>query len=218
MRTRDLPVFVTHMLRALRDSSDVEALLTGEEISSVDRMGPLVPILEATEEGRAMLAERPRLTSAEVDLEALRKLPDGSLGRAWLDHLDRNGLDLDALAVPVTRGKTPVENWLLERVRQTHDIWHTVLGLSTQAHEEVLAHTFQWPQLQMPYSWLVVTFGIPKHFLLEWRPADLRRRLPSAWRAGQRARPLIATYWERRWQQPLEDLRRELNVTPADRW
>lgn len=218
MRARHLPLFTTHMLRALRDSSDVEALLVGEELSSVDRMGKLVPTLEATAEGRALLEERPRLTSAEVDLDALRALPDGSLGRAWLDHLDRNGLDLDALAVPVTHGRTPLDNWLLERVRQTHDIWHTVLGLSTQAHEEVLAHTFQWPQLQMPYSWLVVTFGIPKHFLLEWRPRALRRRLPAAWRAGRRARPLIAVYWERRWHQPIDDLRRELGVVPADRW
>lgn len=206
------------MVKSLRDSYDVESLLRGEELSSVGAMGAQVPVLEASEEGRALLRDRPRLSSATVDLDALRALPEGTLGRAWVDHLARNGLDVDALTVPVTAGATDVENWLLERVRQTHDIWHTLLGLGTAPYEEVLVHAFQWPQLRMPYSWLVVAFGTPKHFVLEQRWAELRHGLPGAVRAGRRARPLLPVYWERHWQKPMDAVRAGLGVAPAVAW
>ena len=215
---RHVPELLVVMGRSLRDSYDVESLLRGEELSSVGAMAAQVAVLEGLDEGRALLRDRPRLSSATVDLDALRSLPAGTLGREWTDHLARNGLDVDALTVPVRAGATDVENWLLERVRQTHDIWHTLLGLGTAPHEEVLVHAFQWPQLHMPYSWLVMAFGTPKHFVLERRWTDLRRRLPAALRAGRRARPLLPVYWERHWSRPIDAVRAELGVDPAAAW
>ena len=204
------------MLAALRDSNETEALLTGEEISSVGRMRALVPVLEASEEGRAILRERPR--GRDIDLARLRALPEGSLGRAYVAHLDRCGLDPRALDVPVTRGERELDNYLLERVRQTHDLWHTVLGLGTAGHEEVLVHAFQWPQLHMPYSALVVGFGTPKHFVLEGRFRLLRTALADAVRAGREAAPLLAFYWERHLEEPLEGVRAALRVRPSHAW
>lgn len=204
------------MLAALRDSNETEALLTGEEISSVGRMRALLPVLEASEEGRAILRERPR--GRDIDLARLRALPEGSLGRAYVAHLDRCGLDPRALDVPVTRGERELDNYLLERVRQTHDLWHTVLGLGTAGHEEVLVHAFQWPQLHMPYSALVVGFGTPKHFVLEGRFRLLRTALADAVRAGREAAPLLAFYWERHLEEPLEGVRAALRVRPSHAW
>ena len=115
--------------RALLDSNRTDDLLTGEELTSVGQMTAIVPVLAASAEGREILRERPRLSSATVDFAALADLPEGTLGRAYAEHLARCGLDPDALTVPVTRGDDPLANYLLERVRQTHDIWHTLLGL-----------------------------------------------------------------------------------------
>ena len=217
MRLRYLPSLAVNLGRALLDSHDVEALLRGEELSSIAAMRRLPAVLEAYPEGRALLRDRPQLTSATVDLAALRRLPQTTLGGAFVAHLDRNGLDLDALAGRVSAGDSREQNWLLERVRQTHDIWHTVLGLDVAPHEEVLAHAFQWAQLHMPYSWLVVGFGTPKHFLLEGRWRALHR-LPAAYQAGERAQPLIAVYWERHWSEDLDRLRERLGILTAEAW
>jgi ubiquinone biosynthesis protein COQ4 len=211
-------VFGHAMLRALRDSNETEQLLIGEEISSVGRMPALVPMMRASAEGRAILAERPRVGSDTLDLDVLRALPPGSLGREYADHLDRNGLALDALGLRVTRGRDETANYLLERVRQTHDIWHAVLGLGAAGHEEVLVHTFQWPQLRMPYSALVVLFGTIKHVIGEARWPVLSRELRSAYRAGRDASPMLAVYWERHWAEPLVALRARLGVRPAAAW
>lgn len=218
LRTSDALLFARATVRALRDSNETNELLLGEEISSVGRMPALARQLEASPEGRTILRERPRITSATVDLGELRALPEGTLGRTYAEHLDRCGLDLDALSVPVTRGRDEEANYLLERVRQTHDVWHAVLGLGAAGHEEVLVHAFQWPQLHMPYSALVVFFGTIKHLVGERRWATLKRALPGAYRAGRRAAPLLPVYWERRWEQPIESLRAELRVTPASTW
>lgn len=210
--------FLRAMMRALKDSEETEELLTGEEISSVGRMDALVPMLEASESGRAILAERPVISTGTVDFDALRALPVGTLGRDYADHLDRCGLDPDALTVPVTRGSGELANYMLMRVRQTHDIWHAVLGLGASGHEEVLVHAFQWPQLRMPYSALVVGFGTIKHVIGEGRWPVLRRGLRDAVAAGRRARPLLRVYWEKHWEESTDALRARLAITPAAEW
>src|SRR5690606_37939237 len=138
------PTFTRSMLRALMNSHDTDSLLDGEELSSVDRMNALVPLLAERAEGPRILADRPRITSATVDFDALAALPPGTLGREFVEPLARNGVDQDTLAVPVRRGPSDTANYRLERVRQTHDIWHTLLGLGSAPWEEVLVHTFQW--------------------------------------------------------------------------
>jgi len=204
------------MVLALGDSNQTEALLTGEEISSIGRMRALVPVLDASEEGRAILRERPR--GRDIDVGRLRAMSEGSLGRTYAAHLERCGLDPRALDTPVTRGESELDNYLLERVRQTHDLWHTVLGLGTAGHEEVLVHAFQWTQLHMPYSALVVGFGTPKHFVLEGRFGLLRTAIADAVRAGRDAAPLISFYWERHFEEPIEDVRRHLRIRPSGEW
>ncbi len=210
--------FTRALLAALRDSDATDQLLIGEEISSASRMPALVPLMEADEEGRAILRDRPRITSDTVDLAALRALPEDRLGRRFADHLDRHGLDLDALAVPVSRAKDATSRYLLERVRQTHDIWHTLLELGVAGHEEVLVHAFQWPQLRMPYSALVVSFGSAKHVGGEARWTVLRHSLLGAYRAGRDAAPLLPVYWERHWEERIDSIRARLGVRPASAW
>ncbi len=205
-------------VRALRDSNETMELLTAEEISSVGRMEALLASMRASDEGRAILAERPRIDSRRVDFRTLRAKPVGTLGRDFADHLERNGLDPDALDVPVTRGRSAEANYLLERVRQTHDIWHTLLGLGAAGHEEVLVHAFQWPQLRMPYSAFVVFFGTFKHLIGEGRLRALRTDLRAAFHAGASAAPLLPIYWERHWDEPTDALRARLGVRPAHRW
>lgn len=46
-------------------------------------------------EGRQILKDRPRLTSDAIDMEMLKKLPDGSFGRAYITWLERNGVTPD---------------------------------------------------------------------------------------------------------------------------
>jgi ubiquinone biosynthesis protein COQ4 len=204
--------------RTLRDSNETKEIMVAGEITSVGRMDALVPTMMASDEGRRIVADRPRIDARRVDFAALRALPEGTLGRAYADHLARCGLDPDLPTVPVTMGSSDLTNYLLERMRQTHDVWHAVLGLGVQPHEEVLLHAVQWSQIRTPYSALIVFFGALKHMIGERRWAILRGALPDALEAGNRAEPLLAVYWEQRWREPLEEVRARFRVRPAQQW
>ncbi len=95
-------LFVTSLLRALRDSNDTLALLTAEEVTSVGRMPSILPMMQAHPEGRAILRDRPAISSATCDFDGLRALPADRLGHRYVAHLDANGLDPDALTAPMS--------------------------------------------------------------------------------------------------------------------
>jgi ubiquinone biosynthesis protein COQ4 len=64
--------------------------------------GPVLPRLRdkmlATGEGRAILKERPRINTKTVDIAALSDLPEGTLGRAYINWLERCGVTPDTRA------------------------------------------------------------------------------------------------------------------------
>ena len=60
----------------------------------------------------------------------------------------------------------------------------------------------------------VVVLGALKHMVLERRWAVLRHDVLRAYRAGKRAAPLLAVYWERHLERPLEDVRAQYGIEP----
>lgn len=49
----------------------------------------------ATSEGSRILARKPRISSSTIDFSALRRLPQGTLGRIYCDFLDVNVSSFD---------------------------------------------------------------------------------------------------------------------------
>jgi len=210
--------YARSFLRVLADSNQSNDLLVCEEISSVDRYETFVPMMQQTAEGRAILQERPTISRSSTDYGALRSLPEGSLGRSYADHMERLQLEPDLLAGTVTRGRSDEANFLLERGRQTHDIWHVAVGLGAAPYEEVLLQAFQWAQLHTLHSALIVSLGSIKHLIAERRWPMLRHALLAGSRAGRRSEPLLRVFWERHWHEPLHELRARLGIVPASEW
>ncbi len=88
----------------------------------------------------------------------------------------------------------------------------TLTELGTTGHEEVLIHAFSWGQLRLPVSALVVVFGSLKHILFEGRVDVLRHGLLESYQHGRDAKPLLPVYWERYWEEPMDDVRRGFGV------
>ena len=105
--------------------------------------------------------------------------------------------------------------FLVRRFRQTHDVWHALTGLGTSGHEEVIIHAFSWGQLQLPVSAPVLIFGTLKHIVLEARWQTLREGLWDAYASGRDALPLLPVYWERHWEEPIEQTRARLRIRAA---
>ena len=199
---------ITHStLRVLADSRRLEDIIIVGNIVARPRMEQLALELRRTREGAALLDERPEMTTKHVDLERLRRLAPETLGRTFVDHLDRHGLDIDALSSPPPDPSDPDHVYLLRRVRGSHDLWHALLGMGIAGHEEVLVHAFTYGQLRVAHSLMILVFGGLKHLVLERRWRLLTRDLYRYLDAGRRAAPLLTVRWEDHWDVPLARIR-----------
>jgi ubiquinone biosynthesis protein COQ4 len=205
------------IVRVLGDSTKTHEIHRVEEITGRPRFRELLAELQTTPEGRRLLAERPELSSDRVDYDRLRALSATSFGGAYARHLDDNGITADYQAAATRHVDDPDIAYLMRRFRQTHDIWHTLLGLGIAGHEEVIIHSFSYGQLRLPVSALIMVFGTVKHIVLERRWGALRHSMLDAYRAGRAAAPLMPVFWEHLWDQPLDAVRGTYNVRPLER-
>jgi ubiquinone biosynthesis protein COQ4 len=197
------------VVRVLADSERTGEIHVAEELTGRGRFERLRRTLFDSDEGAALLRDRPELCDEQVDYQALRRLPPDTLGFGYVRHLDSHGLSADSQAALTHFA------YLMRRFRQTHDVWHALVGLGTQGHEEVILHAFSWGQLRLPVSAMVVLFGTLKHIVLEARWETLRGGLLEAYRAGRDAKPLLPIYWERCWAESMAQVRERLGVRPC---
>ena len=205
------------VVRVLADSTKTHEIHRVEEITGRPRYRRLLAQMSETPEGRRILAERPELSSEKVDFAHLRELPPTTLGGAYVRHLDDNGITADYQAAATRHVEDPDMAFLMRRFRQTHDVWHALLGIGITGHEEVLTHWFSWGQLRLPVSALIMVFGTLKHLVLERRWNTLRHSALEAYRAGRDAAPLLGVVWEDLWEQPLDEVRARFGIRPLDR-
>ncbi|KAH7342017.1 coenzyme Q biosynthesis protein Coq4-domain-containing protein [Rhizoctonia solani] len=157
------------------------------------RRGDMVAALGETTAGpalprlrRAILKHRPRVNTDTVDMVALAKMHVGSWGHTYVTWLDRCGVTPDTRE-PVHYIDDPELAYVMTRYRECHDFYHAVCGLSVSVPSELALKVFE-----------LANFGLPI--------------APWAFRCGAAARPLITVYWEKRWDQPLNELKRELGI------
>ena len=166
--------------RVLRNSDQTGEIIVAEEITAQAQLAYWVRsgIFERGE-GRDLLHDRAEI--ADTDLDTLRALPEHSLGREFARFLDREGIRLEGLAQPTPYTPGEAEAYLMRRMRQSHDLWHVLLGLGTQGHQEVLVHCFSVAQTGLPYSLGIIFMGAIKHMVLEgrWRVLPGTRGAPT---------------------------------------
>ena len=215
MTPKDLLLTLNAIQITMRDSERLDQIHIVEETTGRADFRRILGRLQATDEGRALLEKRPELNEDQVDMDALRKLPRHTLGGAYLAHLDDNGLSATTQAALTKHVDDPDIAYLMRRFRQTHDVWHPLIGLGVTPHEEVLVHAFSFGQLHLPLSALILFFGGLKHMVLEQRWTTLRRTMPQTYRIGKRASDLIGVHWETMWGTPLDEVRMRYRISPV---
>jgi ubiquinone biosynthesis protein COQ4 len=205
------------VVRVLGDSTKTHEIHRVEEITGRPRLRQVLAELRESAEGRRLLEERPELSSELVDFDHLRDLPAETLGGAYARHLDDNGITADYQAAATRHVEDPDLAYVMRRFRQTHDVWHALLGIGITGHEEVLIHWFSYGQLRLPVSAMIMVLGTMKHLVLEKRWGALRHSALEALRSGRDAAPLIGVRWEDLWEEPLDRVRAIYGVMPMDR-
>ncbi|KAF3422457.1 hypothetical protein E2986_12483 [Frieseomelitta varia] len=112
----------------------------------------------ATSEGSRILAEKPRISSSTVDFSALKRLPPGTLGRIYCDFLDINNVSPDSRTAVRFVEDTELA-YVMQRYRETHDIYHALLLMPTTMLGEVSVKWIEAVQLRLPMCFSGAIFG-----------------------------------------------------------
>ncbi|MDJ0556066.1 MAG: Coq4 family protein [Microcoleaceae cyanobacterium MO_207.B10] len=154
-----------------------------------------------------------RYIAPPPDIELLLKYPENSLGYIYASYLLETGFDPNFYRKLTVKDNT---NYILLRLRQTHDIWHLVTGFGTDVVGELGLQAFVLAQTRRPMSVVLIAGGLLK-ILLQY-PTDLENLLDCialGYRMGAKAKPFLAQKWEENWKKTLSEWREELGVEPT---
>lgn len=198
----------------MRDPDDTAQVFTIiEALSGAGHADRLRARFAADPVGARLLRERPNLLPRLVDRAALRRMPAGSLARAYLDFVESEGITAEGLVEASVRGETadrqipPEIAFVRARMRDTHDLWHALLGYRGDTVGEAALLAFTLAQTWNPGIGLVVAAA----FLRPFSP-EARRLMRDAFRRGRRAAWLPAIDWEPLLPLPVDEVRALLRV------
>ncbi|XP_040180410.1 ubiquinone biosynthesis protein COQ4 homolog, mitochondrial [Rana temporaria] len=181
------------------------------ETTGVQALRSLREKLSNDPEGIQILQERPRIRMSNLDIERFREMPDGAFGREYARFLDVNNVTPDT-RMPVRFVDDEELAYVAQRYREVHDLMHTLLGMPTNMLGEVVVKWFEAVQTGLPMCLLGAVFGPLR--LSAKRKKKLIELVPWAVQSGRNARCVLSFYYENRWEQSVESLRKEIGVLP----
>jgi len=163
----------------------------------------------ASPTGRRILKDRPRLTSKTLRMEYLRTLPENTVGRAYADWLDLEGVS------PDTRSAVQYIDdeecaYVMQRYRECHDFYHALTGLPIIIEGEIAVKAFEFANTLLPMT------GLSLFAYVRLKPQEKERfwkiYLPWAVKNGVGSKEVINIYWEEQLERDVGELRAELGI------
>jgi ubiquinone biosynthesis protein COQ4 len=144
------------------------------------------------------------------DLKSLAQCKKGSLGIAYLTHLEKSGISPESLAPPPV---TDDVSYVMAHLYETHDIWHTVTGYGTSIADELGLASFGAAQLPSQFEYLLLAGGILNTVFYQFDERDERMTaIAEGWVMGKKAKPLFGLKWTELWNTPLATIRKNLEI------
>ncbi|KAG8534259.1 Ubiquinone biosynthesis protein [Bacidia gigantensis] len=144
----------------------------------------------------------------------LRALPENTVGRTYVEWLDREGVS------PDTRNAVRYVDeeecaYVMQRYRESHDFYHALTGLPVYVEGEVALKAFEFANTLLPMT------GLSIFAVMRMKPKQRSRfwntYLPWAMSNGLKSRDIINVYWEEQLERDVDELREELGIeTPPD--
>jgi len=197
------------LARVVANPEETDQVLVFSNYANAGSMGKRLDRFFSDPTGAKLYAEKRAIDSRTVDLDALAALPANTLGHAYAHFLRSRGFTPDVFDGPPPNVADPRASYVIQRVRQTHDLWHVVTGHDTNPAGEVALQAFTFGQLQAPSTFILSTVGTLRG--LREKPT-LPRDVLAAYLSGRRAEKLITFPWEDHWATPLTMVRAMLGL------
>jgi ubiquinone biosynthesis protein COQ4 len=172
--------------------------------------------LGRSDQGRRLLATRPNILSQLCDREGIRALPEGTLGRAYLAFVESEGITADGL-VEASRCARPDATaeltWVRDWIRDTHDLWHAVLGYKGDLIGEAALLAFSHRETGNLGVALIATLAWFKLGRVTDQSVGARDTVLEGRRLAKQTAWFLDVPWHEWLARPLDEMRRDLGVT-----
>ncbi len=208
----DLPRAGRALAALMRDPDDLPQVFTLIESISGTAPHRLLWKFKRTESGRRMLRDQPDIVPRLADREALRALPAGSLGRAYLAFVESEGITAEGIVKASHEGqskslRSEAFSYLRARMRDTHDLWHAATGYKGDVIGELSLLAFTLGQ-----NWNTGVALIVGAALFKGLARIETRLILDGFRRGRSAAWLPAQEWESLLALPLDEVRARLKL------
>ncbi|MFL2529329.1 MAG: Coq4 family protein [Candidatus Azotimanducaceae bacterium] len=208
------PIAAYRALRALlKDPDKTEEVFIIIRAMSGNSLGNCYKQFRKTRVGKEILAEKRQLLSVLQDRTKLAGLSAESLGRRYLDFIEREGIyakglvDASDEAIPISN---PELRLYAERTRDMHDLWHVITGYGRDTFGEACLLAFTYAQTRNRGVGIIALVGFFK--LRKEIGSGVGRAMWQGYQAGRRASWLPAQDWEKLLCLSIREVRRQLNI------
>lgn len=210
----NIPRAVSAARALVANPDDLPQVFTIIESLSMGTLPRVTKRWMTSESGRRLLEKQPDIVELLADRAALAKLPEGSLGRAYLDFVESEGISAEGIRAANEQGKVneaglpPPLDYVHARMRDTHDLWHALTGYRGDVLGEIALLAFTFAQTKNPGIGLMIGIGFAK----VGKTPETRRLILDGFRRGFNAAWLPAQEWEGMLALPVAEVRARLSI------
>jgi len=203
-------------LMAISDPSRGDMVATFGETTGHFALKTMHAKMAADPVGRQILADKPRIRSSSVDVEYLSSLPENTFGHAYAKFLAERGFSPDERP-DVHYVDDPELAYVMLRYRECHDLFHVILDAHTNMLGEIAVKWVEGIQLGLPMCVLGAIAG-PVRLGPVHRQRYFSVFLPWSLEQGFKAKFLMNIYYEKHWEDDIDELRKQMNIEPAPKF
>lgn len=208
-----------HMQKLIADKEDTEQVFHIIEALNGSSTRKDFRRFMASENGQKLLNQRCFLPDILDDHEPLKALPKGTVGRVYVDFMEREGLTAHGLVEESLSNRKSLEQydddllWYGNRLRDTHDMYHVLTGYGRDAlgEDALLGYTHsQHGGLGVSFIAFMGNRQIAKQAP---KAARVKEVLAEGRRNGKAAKRIIEQDIVGLLDQPIEAVRERLNIS-----
>ncbi len=207
-----------HMQRLIADKEDTEQVFHIIEALNGNSTRRDFERFLNSDNGMALLNRRSFLPDILDDHKPLKALPKGTVGRAYVEFMEHEGLTAKGLVEESLSNREKHQQfdddllWYVNRLRDTHDMYHVLTGYGRDALGEDALLGFTHSQNGGLGISFIAFMGSRQIAKEAPREARIKEVLAEGRRNGKAAARIVDQDIEALLDQPLEDVRQRMNI------
>lgn len=216
-----------HMRNLIADKEDTTQVFYIVEALDGNNLGRDTRRFMNRPEGPARFEQHRDLVPLLDDHDRWKALPQGTVGRAYVDFMEREGLSAQGLVDEYDRFGKSIEDfypndpdivWYGNRRRDVHDMMHILTGYGRDALGEACVLNFTHSQHGGLGIYFIAHMASLEISKVAPKGAPVFKAIREAKKHGSLAQKIIDEDIVKLMAEPLEDARKRLNIKPPARY